>query len=116
MVHGKLHSITDKKGAELLSTELCLTTPTKWRGHVWCCVLRNSGDGSVGYRVGQALDDAAEVACAVNPVVATTAEKHGLPGGGLLRFRPTGDSQVIVSQELQATDLCRGSAHHYLGY
>ena len=32
MVHGKLHNITDKKGAELLSTELCLTTPTKRRG------------------------------------------------------------------------------------
>jgi len=72
--------------------------------------------GASDIELARALDDAAEVACAVNPVVATTAEKHGLPGGGLLRFRPTGDSQVIVSQELQATDLCRGSAHHYLGY
>jgi len=55
MVPGKLHNITDKKGAELLSTELCLTTPTKRRGTFGAVSYVTPEMGAPGYRVGKGI-------------------------------------------------------------
>ena len=86
MVPGKLHNITDKTGAELLSTELCLTTPRSGRGTFGAASYVTPEMGALDIEIARAFYDAAEVACAVNPVVATTSEKHGLLGASYCAF------------------------------